>query len=345
MKHIREIYTYLVPNTKVVITHHHNPDADATGSTLALFHYLSKKGLECTVVSPNTMPDFLMWMPGAFDIKIYDEQKAEVEKIVEEASILFCLDFNHTSRVKTFTNTIENFKGIKVLIDHHLQPALESFQYGISDSNKSSTCEMVYDFIIANNDAQLLDVTIAKCIYAGTMTDTGSFRFSCTTASTHKMVAALIDIGLQPTFIHNQIFDTYHENRLRFMGYVLSNNMKVMHQQHVAYMALSKNELQKYYVESGDTEGIVNYPLSIKDVIFSTFMSQKEDEIRISFRSKGSFDVNVFSKKYFGGGGHANAAGARSLLSLEETIEKFKKAIIENQEQLETCYNELQELY
>jgi phosphoesterase RecJ-like protein len=341
MQSLELLQTLLQPNTKIVITHHHNPDADASGSTLALYHYLTSKGCACTVVSPNSIPAFLKWMPGIDTVKIYEDEPEIVNQLLNEAAILFCLDFNHLSRVKSFTGSIENYKGIRVLIDHHLNPSEEAFNYGVSNAAKSSTCEMVYDYICEQGDKNKITNDIAQCIYAGTMTDTGSFRFPCTTASTHSMVASLMEIGLKPAVIHQQIFDTYEENRLRFLGYVLSKNMEIEPELHTAYFAVSAEELEKFNTSSGDTEGIVNYPLSMKNIILSTFMSEKEGEVRMSFRSKGNFDVNQFSKKYFGGGGHANASGAKSTLSLKDTLIKYKLALQEQKTILQSCFNEL----
>ena len=337
MKPIQELYPQLATPKKVVITHHYNPDADATGSTLALWHYLKKKGHECVVISPNAMPDFLQWMPGADEIMIYEQQLTQAKAKIQDADILFILDINQYSRTKIMTEDLEKFAGITAMIDHHLFPDT-SFQYGISLPEKSSTCEMVYDFIVGANDTQVIDIPMAKCLYAGVMTDTGSFKFSSTTASTHRMVAELIEIGLETSPIHQAVFDTYQENRLRFLGYVLSEKLILFPEQHTALIAISREELNKYRINTGDTEGIVNYPLSIKNIICSIFISERESEIRMSFRSKGDMDVNTLARKYFDGGGHLNAAGGKSLDSLQETISKIEKAIKENESQLQLCY-------
>lgn len=337
MKAIDEISEVLTSPKKIAITHHFNPDADATGSTLALRHYLTKKGHECVVISPNALPDFLQWMPGSQDIVNFEQNSQEATHLINQSDILFVLDINQFSRTKNMTQVLENFKGITAMIDHHLFPDTH-FHYGISLPEKSSTCEMVFDFITQNEDTDLIDLNMAKCLYAGTMTDTGSFKFSCTTSSTHRMVAELIDKGLEPAPIHQAVFDTYQENRLRFLGYVLSEKLILFPKQHTALIAISRDELNKFRINTGDTEGIVNYPLSIKNIICSIFISERESEIRMSFRSKGNLDVNTLARTYFDGGGHLNAAGGKSLDSLDNTINRIKLALQENESQFKLCY-------
>lgn len=340
MKSLAELNSLLSSPKKIAITHHYNPDADALGSTLGLYHYLRQLGHSCTVISPNSMPDFLMWMPAASTVLIYDERKSEVQQVLNETELLFCLDFNQFSRTHSLAELLIEYKGPTVLIDHHLFPA-PNFTYGASITSKSSTCEMVYDFINERQHNELINLDIAQCLYSGAMTDTGSFKFSCTTAGVHLMVADLIQKGLQPTLIHQAIFDTYEEDRLRFLGYVLSDKMILNHTFHTSLIPISKEDMNRFHLKTGDTEGIVNFPLSIKDIIFSTFISERDNEIRMSFRSKGLFNVNEFARTYFNGGGHANAAGGRSYESLANTIELFHQAISKTEKQLKQCYKEL----
>jgi bifunctional oligoribonuclease and PAP phosphatase NrnA len=325
---------------RVLITFHYNPDADALGSALALAAYLNKKGHHCTVVSPNAIPDFLLWMPGALHVLNWESQRNNVLESIGNAEILCCLDFNHYSRTQSMADTLAAFSGITVLIDHHLFPDTV-FTLAYSNPAKSSTCEMVYDMINAGGDNELIDTAIGACLYAGTMTDTGSFKFSCTTASVHAMVADLMQKGLNPVPVHQAIFDTFEENRLRFVGYMLSEKMCIFKDSHAALLSVSKEEMNRYRLKTGDTEGLVNYPLSIKDVIFSTFISERDHEIRMSFRSKGTFDVNAFARKYFNGGGHANAAGGRSTESLTQTIDTLTQIITQTEPQLKQCYSDL----
>ncbi len=337
---IDDISPLLETPQQIVITHHYNADADALGSSLGLYHYLTLKGHKCTVVSPNTMPDFLQWMPSAYKVLKFDEQRPEVIKAVEKASLIFCLDFNQFSRTKELAPYLENAQAKKIIIDHHLNPD-KSFDFGISRPSKSSTCEMIFDFINSCGDNAMINMDIAQCLYAGVMTDTGSFKFPCTTASVHLMVADLMQKGLHPTPIHQAILDNYQENRLRFLGYVLSEKMLLFPEYNSAIISVSREELNKYKINTGDTEGIVNYPLSIKNIIFSTFISERENEIRMSFRSKGDFNVNIFARNYFNGGGHHNAAGGRSDVSLAETLKIYKQALSDNKKQLKQCYLDL----
>lgn len=340
-KIVEEIRLLLSSQKKIVITHHHNADADALGSSLGLYHYLLLRGHTCTVVSPNTMPDFLQWMPAAYKVFKFDEQKQESIKIIEEAEIIFCLDFNTLSRTKELAPYIQNSTAKKILIDHHLNPD-KTFDVGISKPSKSSTCEMIYDFICEIGDNAMINTDIAQCLYAGAMTDTGGFRFPNTTSGVHIMIADLIKKGANPSLISQSIFDNYEENRLRFLGYVLSEKMLLFPEYHSAVIAVSKEELAKYKINNGDTEGIVNYPLSIKNIIFSTFISEKDNEIRMSFRSKGDFNVNTLARNYFNGGGHLNASGGRSDESISDTIKTLKQALIDNKKTLQQCFLDFQ---
>lgn len=339
MKPLSELFTLLDSPKSICITHHYNADADALGSSLGLYHYLQMKGHEVFVISPNSIPDFLLWMPGAANLILFDKQPDRTKEVLQQCDILFSLDFNHFSRTKFLAPLLQNCGAVKVMIDHHLMPDL-GFDYGLSLPSKSSTCEMVYDFIQSAGDDALINETIARCLYAGTMTDTGSFRFSSTTSSVHYMVAHLMEKGLKTTPIHQAIFDNYRENRLRFMGYVFTDRLELLPDAHAAIIAVSRQDLNRFDISTGDTEGLVNYPLSLKEVVLSIFISEREDEIRMSFRSKGRFDVNIFARTYFEGGGHLNAAGGKSLLPLSETLSKLKQHIQENINQLNLCYNE-----
>jgi phosphoesterase RecJ-like protein len=340
MKSLQELLTLLHKPQRIVITHHYNPDADALGSSLGLYHYLQQKGHQCQVISPNEVPDFIHWMPAYENVLVFEKETERANAKLHEADIVFCLDFNHASRTKIMEAVLNQFQGIKVMIDHHLYPD-DKFQFGLSLPNKSSTCEMIYDFINLADDNHLISLEIAKCLYAGLMTDTGSFKFPATTASCHLMVADLMQKGLLPAEIHSAVFDTYAENRLRFLGYVLAEKMIIMPELHASIIAISKNEMNKYMLQSGDTEGIVNFPLSMKNIIFSTFISERDNEVRMSFRSKGNLDVNEFARNHFEGGGHVNASGGKSIITLDATIEKLKQVLTDNKSNLQSCYNEL----
>lgn len=323
------------PAKRIVITMHERPDADAMGSSLALANYLIQKGHQVRVISPTVFPDFLKWMPSSEDVIVFETNQKEALEFLNKEEILFCLDFNTPERTKDLTPHLKQAPGIKVLIDHHLEPKY-NFDYGESDINAASTTLLVYEFILAMGDAQLINSDIAECIYAGTMTDTGSFRFPATSSRVHRMVADLMDRGLDHEAIHRAIYDNYLENRLRFIGYVLVNRLEVLYPYNTALIAVPYSDIKKYNLKAGDTEGLVNFPLSIKGIKLAALIIDRNNEIRMSFRSKGTFDVNFFAKKYFKGGGHMNAAGGCSTDSLNKTVERFKKALEENKELLET---------
>ncbi|PJJ75519.1 phosphoesterase RecJ-like protein [Thermoflavifilum aggregans] len=334
MKPILELLPLLSRPRQIAIIMHQKPDADAMGSSLALFHYFQLKHHQVAVVSPTLYPDFLKWMPGAKEVIIYELHPEKATEALQKAEIIFCMDFNAFHRARPADAALAQSAGIKVIIDHHLQPE-PVFEYGLSDVQASSTAELVYEVIIGWGDKSLINNEIAQCIYAGTMTDTGSFRFAATSARVHRMVADLMEHGLRHEPIHQAIYDNFLENRLRFLGYVLSNRMEVFYEYNAALITVPASDVRKFNLSSGDTEGLVNYPLSIQGIKLSALMVENHQEIRISLRSKGDFDVNEFARKYFNGGGHLNAAGGRSTDSLEATVARFKKALEENKALLE----------
>jgi len=330
MQPIDQIYNQLGENKKIAITMHQKPDADAMGSTLGLYHFLKQFGHQVTVISPTNWARWVDWMEGAKDVLDYEMEKLKADKILDDADWLFCLDFNHFSRTKMMAGKIAAIPAKKILIDHHQEPDVTSFHYGASSTAKSSTCEMVYDFIVNSGHRDKINKFVAECLYAGVVADTGSFRFSSTHASVHHMVAYLKEIGLEHTKVHEALYDNFLENRLRFLGHVLSNKMEVYYQLNTALIYISKQELLKFDIKTGDTEGLVNYPLSIQGIKLVGLVIDRDEERKWSFRSKGSFDCNTFARTYFSGGGHFNAAGGRDTASLQETIQKFKNAINEN---------------
>ncbi len=315
---------------------HQKPDGDAMGSTLGLYHFLKQLGHDVKVISPTNWAQFINWMPGVKDVLDYERNADAGNEFIKNADWIFCLDFNALSRTKTMEAALEAAIGQRILIDHHREPAVEKFAYGISDINKSSTCEMVYDFIIASGNEDKIDDDIAQCLYAGVMTDTGSFRFPSTTASVHNMVAHLKEKGLQHAAIHEALFDNGSEARLRFLGNTLLNRMEVFYEYNTALIAIPQADLIKFDIKTGDTEGLVNFPLGIEGIRMAAIIIDRGEERKCSFRSKGEFDVNTFARTYFNGGGHYNAAGGSSLETLENTIADFKKAMKENREQLST---------
>lgn len=330
MQPIHEIYGQLEGKKKIVITMHQKPDADAMGSALALSHFLKQFDHEVYVISPTNWARWLNWMEGVDEVMDYELDKADSDKILDQAEWLFCLDFNHFKRAKSMAPKLASLQCIKVLIDHHQEPDSDSFNYGISNTGKSSTCEMIYDLIAQSGHRDKINIFIAECLYAGVVADTGSFRFSSTHAGVHHMVAALKEQGLEHTKVHEALYDNFLENRLRFLGHVLSNRMEIFYELNTALIYISKIELLKYEIKTGDTEGLVNYPLSIQGVKLVGCVIDRDEERKWSFRSKGNFDCNSFARKYFNGGGHFNASGGHDSATLQETVQKFKKAIKEN---------------
>jgi bifunctional oligoribonuclease and PAP phosphatase NrnA len=330
MQPIHEIYEQLTDKKKIAITMHQKPDADAMGSALALYHFLKQFDHEVHVISPTNWARWLDWMEGSNDVYDYELEKKEADKILEEAGWLFCLDHNHFNRTKHMAPKLASLQCTKILIDHHREPDEVSFQYGISNTGKSSTCEMIYDFIVNSGHRDKINTFISECLYAGMVADTGSFRFSSTTAHVHHAVAALKEQGLNHTKVHEALYDNFLENRLRFLGHVLTNRLEIFYELNTALIYVSKMELLRYEIKTGDTEGLVNYPLTIQGIKLVGCVIDRDEERKWSFRSKGNFDCNVFARKYFNGGGHFSASGGNDQAPLQETIQKFKKAIKEN---------------
>jgi bifunctional oligoribonuclease and PAP phosphatase NrnA len=320
---ISKVKALLDTPKSVVIIPHINPDGDAIGSTLGLYHFLRLKNHNAIVISPNDFPDFFKWMPGQDEILIHQYQPTKARELIEKAQLIFTLDFNNLKRIGEMGDLVSQSSGTKILIDHHQQPD-DYAQIQYSDVNMSSTCEMVYHFIDFLGETQLINTNIASCLYTGIMTDTGSFRYRSTTSKTHYIISKLIEQGADNTYIHNQVYDSSSVDRLKLLGVAL-NNLVYLKEYSTVYISLSQNDLDKNNFKKGDSEGFVNYGLSIKGVKFAVLFIEKKDEnlIKISFRSKGDFSVNTFARTYFEGGGHNNAAGGKSDLSLEATIDKF----------------------
>jgi phosphoesterase RecJ-like protein len=268
-------------------------------------------------------------MPGVDLVVDYESQGEKARSILENTEWLFCLDFNNFSRTRHMQSVLESLTCKKVLIDHHREPQTGSFDFGKSDISKSSTSEMIYDFILMSGRKDLLNRDIAACIYAGVMADTGSFRFASTTPSVHYMVAELQSYDIDHPRIHSSVYDNFQENRLRFIGHVLSNRLEVLYEYNTALIAIPKSDILRFHIKTGDTEGLVNYPLSIQGIEMAALLIDRDEERKWSFRSKESFDCNTFARKYFEGGGHYNASGGRSDASVEENIKLFKQSLKE----------------
>lgn len=326
-----EINQLLVPENKIVILTHYNPDGDAIGSSLGLKHYLKTKGLEAKVIVPNDFPKFLKWLPEAKKIIIADYKRKKAREMIKEADVLFILDFNASHRAGNLVAPwIDCARGIKILIDHHQQP--DDFDFVYSDTNIPATSQMVYHFIEAMEDEDKVTVDMSETLYCGIMTDTGGFRFRSTSAVTHRIIANLIECGANPAKITSNTWDTNTVSRLKLLSLILSR-IEIVKDGKVAILYLTREELKNYGFEKGDTEGFVNYGLSIAGTRISAFFMEDlyEDFIKISFRSKDDVDVNQFARKYFNGGGHINAAGGKYLKSMKETIEDFKVKVEEEE--------------
>jgi phosphoesterase RecJ-like protein len=324
---IQAIQLLLATPKKIAIIPHRGPDGDAMGSTLGLYHFLLKNKHQPTVIAPNDFPDFLAWLPGSETVKIFEKDTENCTKILEEAELIFTLDFNAFHRTGEMEHTLVKLTAPFIMIDHHQKPD-DYAAYTYSDTSFGSTCEMVYNFISFLNKKEDLDKTIATCIYTGILTDSGSFRFPGTTGNTHRIIAELIDLGVENTQIPVLLFDNSSYSRLQLLGRALQN-MKVFEDHKTSYTSLTQDELDSFDYVKGDTEGIVNYGLSIKGIVFTAIFIENKDEkiIKISFRSQGGFDVNQFARDHFNGGGHSNAAGGRSDVSMEETLKKFEDLV------------------
>jgi phosphoesterase RecJ-like protein len=325
---------------KVVITTHYKPDADALGSSLGLASYLRKKGHQVHVVSPSDYPDFLNWMEGQDGVINYEaDQKHKSEKLIAEANMIFCVDFNCLDRINNLGEMVRESSAVKVLIDHHLEP--ERFaDYEFWSTEAAATAELVYEMIIKLKDRQYIDENIAESLYAGIMTDPGQFKHPNTTRNVHLVTADLIELGADIAKVGRYIYDNNSLDRLKFTGYALSEKLKVLKKYRTAYIWISSQDLKKFKSKTGDTEGLVNYALSLKGVVFSAVIIERPDTIRISLRSKGDFSVNDFARDHFEGGGHTNAAGGKADLSLEETVKNFEKIVKKYEKELNKNFKE-----
>ncbi len=321
----------------IVIVTHFKPDADALGSSLGLAGFLKKKGHSVSVISPSDYPDFLAWMPGREMVTALSKESREPENkaagLVEKADIIFCLDFSSLKRINEVGAMVEKSSAIKVMIDHHLEP--ENFaQFKKWKVSAASTAQLIFELIEDLGEKDLIDENIANCLYAGLMTDTGGFRHNNTTQQEFLVASELVSRGANPSEVAKQVYDTNSLERLRLMGYVLSQKLIVLPEFRTAYMTISNDELKKFGGQTGDTEGLVNYGLSLKGIKMAVLMYDRKEEIKLSFRSLSDFNVNELARKHFDGGGHKNASGGQSKLSLEDTIKKFLAILPEYLNQL-----------
>jgi len=318
------------PRLRIVILSHTNPDGDAVGSSLAWAEVLRARGHEVTCVVPNKYPYFLDWMPGIEEVVVFKtDTEGRAVKAIAEADVLFCLDFNAVSRLEILSETIQgNTTARRVLIDHHLQPD-EGFDIVFSHPESSSTCFLVYCLVEAMYGTGAITRRMGELLYVGMMTDTGNFAFSHLTPELFRAVAVLLEKGISIPEIHNSVYNAYTEGRARLFGYAINRKMVLIEDGTVAYMSLLESEMRRFQFQQGDSEGFVNYALTIKKVKMSAMFLAHRKFIRISLRSRGDVDVNLFARKYFNGGGHKNAAGGKSFLSMEETIDHYIRSVRE----------------
>ncbi|MFD1144765.1 bifunctional oligoribonuclease/PAP phosphatase NrnA [Larkinella insperata] len=318
----------------VLITTHLNPDADAMGSSLGLAGYLKKRNHRVTVVAPTEYPDNLYWLGGNNEVIVFEEKKrVEITQLFEQADVIFCLDFSVLNRIRDLEPLVRQSRAKKVMIDHHLEP--ESFaDFTYWDTSAAATAQLIFRLIDQMGDKALIDVPIAECLYAGIMTDTGSFRHASTTGDVHRVVADLIDVGIEVSPIHRRIYDNVSLDKLRFTGYALSEKLVVLPEYRFAYITITDAELKRFRSKMGDTEGLVNQALAVEGVVMAAILIDRGDEVKMSFRSLGDFSVRDLASQHFNGGGHRNAAGGRTTLTLQETEEKLLNVLPAYQEQL-----------
>ncbi|WP_439583109.1 DHH family phosphoesterase [Dyadobacter bucti] len=336
---IQELIAFLSLPQKIIITMHRDPDADALGSSLGWASYLAGKGHEVTVISPTEYTANLRWLPGIEQVLIYEKasDQGKCKRKIEEATLICCLDFSALSRLKDLGKVVQDAQAIKLLVDHHLEP--EHFaKWMVWDTNAAATAQLIYALVKemeGNKPAQeIFDKGMAECLYAGIMTDTGSFRHGNVTPAVHLAVADLMLTGLDTSRVHRLIYDNAPLSRLQFLGYVLSQKLVVLPEYRTAYMVLTEAELQKFNSSTGETEGIVNYGLQVENVVMSAMFIERKGEVKISFRSVGSFSVRDLASTHFNGGGHKNASGGRSEQSVNDTVATFLRVLPSYQSEL-----------
>lgn len=333
---LNELKLLLQNKKNIVITIHRGPDADALGSALALSDVLKQLNHNVTVVSPNDYASFLYWMKGNNEVVVFTEQTEKAIEITNNADLIFLLDFNDLSRIGEYTETVKNSSSTKIMIDHHQEPNMNDADLVFSDTSSCSTAQLLFEILDGLSFKSMINKDVAECIYAGIMTDTGSFKYSSTTSKTHKVISELIDAGAENSKVHDLIYDNYSEDRTKLLGYCLNDKLQIFPELNSAIISLTEEELDRFNFKKGDTEGVVNYALAIKGIIFAVFIAEKEGKVKLSLRSKGDFKVNEIAKKYFSGGGHMNASGGISDRSVEGTVKKVVEVFEEYKNELLT---------
>lgn len=318
----------------VVIVPHENPDGDAVGSAIGLGEVLQNYGHHVNIISPNDYPDFLKWFSSELKILVFERQKKEAKKLLSDAGVLICVDFNEPTRGAKMEKLLTGFSGPKIMIDHHPNPS-DCADYLVSEPRYSSTAELIFDVVKKIGLEKHFNRQAAEALYTGIMTDTGSFSHNINNANTFKVIAEMMEWGIDPGKIQSNIYHNFSAARMRLLGHCLNNKMEVFPEYRAAMIYISKEELKEFDYKPGDTEGFVNYPLSIKNIVFCALFTEKKDFIKASFRSKGDFPANKFSQEHFNGGGHLNAAGGEIKLTVDETIEKFRQLLADYKHLLE----------
>ena len=331
---IKLLKALIFEKKNIVITVHRGPDGDAMGSALGLYNVLVQLGHIVTVITPNDYASFLYWLPGNEKVIVFTEEKEKAKQITTDTDLIFLLDFGQIGRLDDYGDIVQNSTAKKVMIDHHQEPDEHISDILFSDVTACSTAQIVFEIIKELGYKNLINKDVAECLYTGIMTDTGSFKYSSTTERTHHIIAELIGKGAENSKIHDLVYDNFSENRVKLLGYCLNQKLQIFKENKAAIISLNAEELKQFKFKKGDTEGIVNYALSIEDIIFAVFIAEKEGLVKLSLRSKGNFKVNEIAKKYFSGGGHKNAAGGISDISVNDTIEKLKEIFNEYKTQL-----------
>lgn len=328
---------YIKEAKSLVLCTHSNPDGDTLGSCLGLYHFFTSIGIDCQIISPDPSPDFLNWMPGYDKVCIYQDNSQKANEILQSADVIFHVDYNAFHRTgEHLSKALEKaIHANHLIIDHHPNPD-KGFKAYVSDISACSTAQLAYQLTQEMSNGSLLNKDASTCFYVGLITDTGSFSYGMADETPYLIAAQLVKAGIDDKWIHEKIYSNNTQNRLKLLGYALSEKLVVVKEQEWAYISLSKVELEKYNYQPGDTEGIVNYALSIEGVKAAVLITDKKDIIRLSFRSKGNFAINGIAHSNFDGGGHLNAAGGNSKLSMDETIKKLKKVMSSHIKELKT---------
>jgi phosphoesterase RecJ-like protein len=337
MTNLSELRHLLATRQHIAIIPHLRPDGDAMGSSLGLMHFLAQHGHHATVLVPTEVPDYLQWMPGTNTVQVATQDLPACQKTLADAGVIFCLDFGVLNRAGLLEAPIRKSTKPKVHIDHHLD-ADNFAQYELRDTTASSTCELVYRFIHRLEARTPITEACATCLYTGIMTDTGSFRFETATADVHRVVADLIGLGVDVARVHQRVFNNFTEGRTRFLGHVLAQKLVVLPELHTAYMTVTQQELKQFSVAVADTEGLVNYALGIQGINFGVILIEHPDQVKLSFRSVGTFSANAFAAN-FSGGGHFHAAGGQSKDNLAQTEKRFLELLLHYRKELNYTLN------